>query len=554
VTAARDWYEARDAAGEVVFEFTAGAGTVLGVGILPKRGTALDGVAYGAAPAVRAALAAEDFGAACDALRAHGLSVERVPDLADVQVRISATGHPFTPGHKGGVGAHGEIGGKLSAASKALKEVSDSVAQAKQHAFLAGKAGDHASAAKHAADAIAATKKAEAGLAAVAKHGTKQQAAHAADLVKGARTAHTEAHAHADAKKVPAKAPEKPRVKQPEPKAESKPKAPTTPREHADRAGEAVKRAEEAMNRADAHKRATQYAVGDEAVEHARKAREAAQEAGKHAAEAQAMARGMGREQADIGLRKGGRDDVESVAKIISGDADRSAMAAESLAERRKGMKVDEVGEFFGSPQASVRALSEAFSASGHFKAEIRSVFNENNGLSVDFHLTDASGRKVGEITRTFKREDGRLVVKHDFFEISDERMQGTGAAKDVFRKSVALYEKTGVAEIKVEAGLSCGRYVWASYGFQARPQDVALFRTEFARTLRVTGRADDANRVEKYTSMQQIADHKLADGTPAGKNWLLSKDGGQRMPMWEGSLRLKKGDPGYERLMKKIA
>lgn len=208
MTAARDWYEARDAAGEVVFEFTAGAGTVFGVGILPKRGTALDGVAYGAAPAVRAALEAGDFGAACDALRAHGLSVERVPDLSDVQVRISATGHPFTPGHKGGVGAHGEIGGKLSAASKALKEVSDSVAQAKQHAFLAGKAADHASAAKHAADALHATKKAEAGLAAVAKHGTKQQAAHAADLVKGARVAHTEAHAHADAKKtVPTKVP-----------------------------------------------------------------------------------------------------------------------------------------------------------------------------------------------------------------------------------------------------------------------------------------------------------------------------------------------------------
>lgn len=534
----RDWYEARDAAGGVVFEFTAGAGMVLGVGIMPKRGTTLDGVAYGAATAVRAALAAGDFGAACDALRAHGLSVERVPDLADVQVRISATGHPFTPGHKGGVGKHGEIGGKLSAASKALKEVSDSVAQAKQHAFLAGKSTDHASAAKHAAEAVTAVKKAESGLAAVAKHGTKQQAAHAADLVKGART---------DAK--PAKAPEKPKAKQPE----SKPKAPTTPREHADRAGEAVKRAEEAMKRADAHKRAAQYAVGEDAVEHARKARAAADEARRRADEAKSASKGMGKEVVDFDGRRSGPRDVAWAADMHARDADRIAMAAESVAERRKGMKVDEVGEFLGSPQASVRALSEAFSANGHFKAEIRSMIHDSGSLYVDFHLTDASGRKVGEITRTFKREGGKLVVKHDFFEISDEKMQGTGAAKDVLRKSVALYEKTGVSEIKVEAGLSCGRYVWASYGFQARPQDVAKFRSEFARTLRVTGRGD-AGVVEKYTSMQQIADHKLADGTPAGKNWLLSKDGGQRMPMWEGTLKLKKGDPGYERLMKKIA
>ena len=135
--------------------------------------------------AVVEASRAPTFGDACDLLRKHGLTIDRVPDVADVQVRISATGHPFQPGHGVGVGGHGEIGGKITPEALAAHKASVAAERRKSAAFLAahGKHSPPGAKEAHQAAQLAETARKNAVEA-------KAQAAHSKAQIAKAKAAH----------------------------------------------------------------------------------------------------------------------------------------------------------------------------------------------------------------------------------------------------------------------------------------------------------------------------------------------------------------------------
>jgi|OpeIllAssembly_1097287.scaffolds.fasta_scaffold00231_13 hypothetical protein len=83
----------------------------------------------------------------------------------------------------------------------------------------------------------------------------------------------------------------------------------------------------------------------------------------------------------------------------------------------------------------------------------------------------DFTGDKGTTIRRTFSYKDGELHVHHDFFRVGDERGGGDGLGKELFRSSIAEYQRLGVGSVSVYADIDSngtGKYSWARYGFEA--------------------------------------------------------------------------------------
>lgn len=243
----------------------------------------------------------------------------------------------------------------------------------------------------------------------------------------------------------------------------------------------------------------------------------------------------------------------------------------------------DGASKFFGKRRGvDLNHLAESFSAPGHFKAELdhHSYNPHDKKLHVSYSLRDASGQRVGSLSRNFRKDDkGRISVYHADFQLNDSA-QGSGAAKKMFASAVMMYKKAGVKEITVSAGLDKGRYVWASFGFQAPAHEVERFKSSFVNHLNTAAqeheraasaaaagnprnqitkvekakavklRAAAVAATTKIKTMQHIADFKHG-GVKFGKDWLLNV--GNSMPMWHGKITLSASDPGYRRLRKKI-
>lgn len=225
-----------------------------------------------------------------------------------------------------------------------------------------------------------------------------------------------------------------------------------------------------------------------------------------------------------------------------SGGGDGGGAAAPEPAQR------DDVGHYFGK-DLSKADLAQAFDGGKHFSTQEERVSVSGDRMRASYNLVK-DGERLGSIQRNFTRNgDGSYSVYHAYFELQ-EKAQGGGGAKEVFRNSVAFYQKHGVKEITVTAGLDKGRYVWASYGFRASAADVTTYRTAFVDHLNRNGHGDAAARAGAIREMHQIADFKVK-GQRVGKDFLLNHT--QHLPMWSGRMEVSAKDPGFRRLQRKL-
>lgn len=82
---------------------------------------------------------------------------------------------------------------------------------------------------------------------------------------------------------------------------------------------------------------------------------------------------------------------------------------------------------------------------------------------------------------RTFFRDEGELIVSHDFFRLPAAHC-GFGIAKQALLICLQQYLNMGVQKIKVHAALDGGGYAWARYGFTIADKnevDTILSRAE---------------------------------------------------------------------------
>jgi len=124
--------------------------------------------------------------------------------------------------------------------------------------------------------------------------------------------------------------------------------------------------------------------------------------------------------------------------------------------------------------------------------------WNSRKGLKIFVDILDASGEKVGDMLRSFRRQDGKLKVSHHMFYI-DEEHRGQGIAADMNEHVEKEYEKLGVYEISLLADDTVGGYAWARQGYDfANGAEKGRMRKKFKKvvtTLHKGGRISDEEK-----------------------------------------------------------
>lgn len=113
------------------------------------------------------------------------------------------------------------------------------------------------------------------------------------------------------------------------------------------------------------------------------------------------------------------------------------------------------------------RSMTRAFaSAVGSTNSSAR--INDALGLSVQVRADGVTFK------REFSRDDGKLVVEHQAFELPPSA-QGQGTGTRLLAKSLEVYERYGVDRIDLYANVGVGGYAWAKLGFKATAPDEFL-------------------------------------------------------------------------------
>jgi len=137
---------------------------------------------------------------------------------------------------------------------------------------------------------------------------------------------------------------------------------------------------------------------------------------------------------------------------------------------------------------------------------------------------------------RSFRRENGELIVSHDSFDIHPS-FQGKGIAADINEHVEKEYEKLGVSEIRLAANADIGGYAWARQGYDfstknelEEMQDMFSFNIEHASLPNQGGRIfknqeELIDQVHGFTHSWQFASWNPTDepyGQHFGKIWML--------------------------------
>lgn len=175
------------------------------------------------------------------------------------------------------------------------------------------------------------------------------------------------------------------------------------------------------------------------------------------------------------------------------------------------------------------------------------SVAGTGTELMLNAEYTDATGAWLASVNRHFTPGTGGARVYHALFEI-EEKHQGKGIAKAMFREAFREYQQLGVKTIDVTAAWE-GRYTWSRMGFRyvgSRAEFDSLKR-RFATWL--TRNVPNVDQVGADAIVQHIGSmHDLAvtrvDGFEAGKAFLPSLPRGEMFPM---TMELDPSDPGFK-------
>ncbi len=170
---------------------------------------------------------------------------------------------------------------------------------------------------------------------------------------------------------------------------------------------------------------------------------------------------------------------------------------------------------------------------------------DEGELLSVMADIFDASGAKIGHMSRTYDLEN--KSVYHSVFVIDDGKAQGTGLGTAWEAAAEAAYVKMGFEKIKLEASNTAGGYVWARMGFDFDPQASGnwgkngkaghIYKKLFdLHTARYGSPPDDPQSLARPW---EIAAFTGPDGYKIGKEALLGTT-------WTGIKYLNEDDPGY--------
>jgi hypothetical protein len=132
----------------------------------------------------------------------------------------------------------------------------------------------------------------------------------------------------------------------------------------------------------------------------------------------------------------------------------------------------------------------------------------------------------AAHIQRVFERDGDVLRAEHEYFTLPLAR-QGEGVATKMLVDSVALYERMGVDEVRLQANLNVGGYAWGKLGFE---QEGLAFYSALARKFRNSNMALTPARLAERAELlrlsagpdgpSRVADHPAGKTAMLGTSW----------------------------------
>lgn len=148
--------------------------------------------------------------------------------------------------------------------------------------------------------------------------------------------------------------------------------------------------------------------------------------------------------------------------------------------------------------------------------------------LSLEMKISDPNGEMVGDLFRSFRRDDaGKLIVDHDYMTL-DPSVQGKGIASAMTKSSLKAYKDMGVDRIDVHAALSAGPYTWARQGFQWNKEeadDMAWKIRDYARRKFIDQAQGEKLAKTAYEGPRAVSEMTV-NGENIGKDFLLQSGG----------------------------
>jgi SPP1 gp7 family putative phage head morphogenesis protein len=174
--------------------------------------------------------------------------------------------------------------------------------------------------------------------------------------------------------------------------------------------------------------------------------------------------------------------------------------------------------------------------------------YGDTSFYTINAGIADASGAKVGDMTRKLVREGtGPLHAKHEYLVI-EKAFQKRGIASHILREQWRAYDELGVAQIDIHAAWE-GRFVWAKMGFEWDAETAARVRPELERFLVAKGftPSDASARAASLADDAHAIAHLRHAGAAIGEEFLLSQ------PSWSGRIDLARGSRSRRRYAEAI-
>jgi hypothetical protein len=130
----------------------------------------------------------------------------------------------------------------------------------------------------------------------------------------------------------------------------------------------------------------------------------------------------------------------------------------------------------------------------GGLRAELAFMTFWPDRFNVAGDIIGPDGRHVGGYDRTYFREaDGTLWAEHDFLQITDKNLQGTGFANEFNAALYDWYRFSGLERVELTANIDVGGYTWARDGYEFAHESSALQTLERLRAETVNAGEDAA-------------------------------------------------------------
>lgn len=238
---------------------------------------------------------------------------------------------------------------------------------------------------------------------------------------------------------------------------------------------------------------------------------------------------------------------VPVAAEFSLGDFDPNELREEGIVVRGSSVETDVFAS--GRAPADAAAWSVMYAPGPGYTSDVREVNVQSaRSLSVTGDILDTTGNKIGGFDRTFMRERGDLIAKHDSFFVLPAH-QGGGIGARVTKAAFESYERMGVKEVRVST-VDVGKYTWARFGFSWPVEEGAKRAVQLERFL-IDQKGVDPTEAKKMASAALDGAPDVArltfDGQKVGKEFLLSAEG------WSGSIRIDPNDHHYQMGKKRL-